>query len=354
MGALVALALRGVAPVRVGAMLAFAAGCALGIGVALAVLLPPKDPIENPDYYANGSQIPVALRVAQQATDSAQAISQDLDDQLLGLARLISVPRRRVSTDPLPRLTVASDLHNNLLALPALERAADNQPLFFAGDLTTSGVPLEADLTREVTHAGRPFVFVSGNHDSDTLELRLARGGAIVLTERGQLRADGERGRVIVEAAGLRVAGYGDPFKRLRADGYRATEEPEITDAQKEAFWAWLQPLVGRVDVVMVHSPALAETALAALESDPPASPLLLLTGHTHEQELNDLGETVVVNGGTVGGGGAGNFHENQPFGLAVLTYERAPAFRPLAADMVTIDPRDGSAGAERTLLDRP
>ena len=52
----------------------------------------------------------------------------------------------------------------------------------------------------------------------------------------------------------------------------------------------------------------------------------------------------MVVNGGTVGGGGAGDFHEDQPFGLAVVTYERAPGFRPLAADMVTINPRDGSA----------
>ena len=70
----------------------------------------------------------------------------------------------------------------------------------------------------------------------------------------------------------------------------------------------------------MVHAPALAESALAALRADPPAAPLLLLTGHTHEQDLDDLGEIVVVNAGTVGGGGAGNFDEDQPFGLAVLT----------------------------------
>jgi predicted phosphodiesterase len=264
------------------------------------------------------------------------------------------VPRRPFATDPLPRLTVASDLHNNLLALPALKRAAADEPLFFAGDLTTSGVPLEAELTREVAHAGRPFVFVSGNHDSDTLEQRLARSGAIVLTERGRLLADGGYGRTIVNIAGMKVAGYSDPFMRLRSQGYRATEELSVTDSQKEAFWDWLQPLLGRVDVVMVHEPALAETALAALQSDPPPAPLLVITGHTHEQKLDDLGRVVVVNGGTIGGGGAGNFHEDQPFGLAVVTIDSTPSFMPLAADMVTIDPRDGSASAERTLLDRP
>ena len=354
LGILVSLALRGLAPVRLRTMLACAGAGALAIAVAVALLLPPREPIENPDYYANGSEIPVALRVAQQATDSAQALSQDLDDQLLGLARLIAVPRGRPATEPLPRFALASDLHNNLLALPALERAAAGVPLFFAGDLTTSGVPLEADLTREVARAGRQFVFVSGNHDSDTLERGLARSGAIVLTERGRLLPGGSHGAMTVRIAGLRVAGYSDPFKRRRSQGYRATREPEITDSQKTAFWDWLRPLVDRVDVVMVHAPALAESALAALRSDPPAAPLLILTGHTHEQELDDLGEVVVVNAGTVGGGGAGNFHEDQPFGLAVVTYESMPSFRPLAADMVTINPRDGSAEAKRTLLDQP
>jgi len=353
-GVLMSLALRGLTAVRLRALLATAAAAALAAAGAVAILLPPRGAIENPDYYANGSQIPVALRVAQQATDSAQSLSQDLDDQLLGLARLIAVPRRRASTDPLPRLTLASDLHNNLLALPALERAAADMPLFFAGDLTTSGVPLEADLTGAVAHAGREFVFVSGNHDSDTLERRLARSGAVVLTERGRLLPDGTLGSVVVRVGGLRVAGYGDPFKRRSAGGYRAEEDPRITDTQKAAFWTWLRPLADRVDVVMVHSPALAETAIAELQADPTGSPLLFLTGHTHEQDLREVGNVVVLNGGTVGGGGAGNFNEDQPYGLAVLTYDRTPSFVPLAADMVAIDPRDSSASAERRILDLP
>ena len=141
---------------------------ALAIAVAVALLLPPREPVENPEYYANGSEIPVALRVAQQATDSAQAISQDLDDQLLGLARLISVPARAPAHGPLPRLTLASDLHNNLLALPALERAAPGAALL------RRRPHHQRRAARGRPHAGgragrRPFVFVSGNHDSDTL-----------------------------------------------------------------------------------------------------------------------------------------------------------------------------------------
>ena len=58
-----------------------------------------------------------------------------------------------------------------------LERAAGDGPVFFVGDLTDRGSPLETNLVRRVAHMGEPFVFVSGNHDSDYLRRELARGG---------------------------------------------------------------------------------------------------------------------------------------------------------------------------------
>ena len=78
--------------------------------------------------------------------------------------------------------------------LPSLARAAEGVPLFLAGDLTDRGSPLETSVTERVADAGHPLVFVSGNHDSDTLELRLTKAGAIVLTRRGQLLPDGRYG----------------------------------------------------------------------------------------------------------------------------------------------------------------
>ena len=94
-------------------------------------------------------------------------------------------PAARRWATTLPRLTVASDLHNNVIALPALERAARGGPLLFAGDLTDRGSPVEQALVLRVARAGTQLVFVSGNHDSDVLERKLARDG------RG--RADAQR-----------------------------------------------------------------------------------------------------------------------------------------------------------------
>ena len=352
LGGLVALALRGAAA-RLPPLLAVAAVTTAACCAAIALLLPPRGEIADPEYYAHGPDIPAALRTVELATRSSDVLSEELDSQLVGLARLIAAPATRGGQGATRRLTLASDLHSNLLALPTLERAVDGGPLFFAGDVTSSGSPFEATLTRRVARLGRPLVFVTGNHDSDVLARRLAGAGAVVLTERGRLRADGTHGPVVVRVAGLRVAGYSDPFERRRADGYRDRYDEAAPAAERRRrFAGWLRPLVGDVDVVMVHSPGVAKLALRQLRAAPPARPLALLTGHTHRATVRTAPNLLELNGGTAGGGGVGNLDENQPFGMAVLTYSVAGGFAPLLADIVEIDAHSGAASAQRTPLD--
>lgn len=349
-GALVALALRGHAGPRLRWSLACAAAGALAAAGAVALLLPPRGALDDPEYFAHGSDIPAALRAIEAVGRSQQALSEELDAQLVGLARLVVAPGRITPTRDARRLTLASDVHNNVLVLPALRRVASGGPLFVAGDLTDRGTPLETSATRSIARAGKPLVFVSGNHDSAALERSLARAGAIVLTRHGRLLPNGRHGPRIVRVAGLRVAGYDDPF--LRRPGQRSAPDPRPTPAQQASFDAWLRPLERDLDVVMVHEPSLAAVALRRLAADPPPRPLAFLVGHTHVPALETTRNLLVLNGGTAGGGGTGNLAEHQPIGLAVLTYEIAPAFEPLAADLIEIDPADGDATATRRRLD--
>lgn len=342
-GALAVLVLR--ARVR---LLALALVPAVAWAAAIALLLAPRGSLDDPEYYAHGPDIPVALKAIQDATRSSANLGAVVEDQLVGLARLIA-PGQRRPLEGLPRITVASDLHNNVLALDALRAAAGDGPLLLVGDVTDSGTPLEASVLRDVAHAGDPVVVTTGNHDSDTLARSLARRGAIVLTQRGRLKPDGTYGPMVVDVAGLRVAGYASPNERRAADGY-ADRGADVTEAQQEAFAAWLDGLVGQVDVVMVHEPRLAEPALAALRERGEGAPLLVATGHTHAQAVVDEGGIVEVNGGTVGAGGTGNLGEDQDLGLAVVTVQTDP-FAPLAVDLVQIDPGDGSSTASRIRL---
>jgi len=320
----------------------------------VALLLPPRGAIDNPQYYAHGPDIPAALKAVEDATTTGRVLDQELNAQLVGLARLVIAPASRRPLTALPQVTLASDLHNNILALPALDHAAGGGPLFFPGDLTDSGTPFETKLVRRVVRSGHPFVFVSGNHDSDVLTHQLVAEGAIVLTQRGQLEPHDRYGPQIVTVAGLRVAGYSDPFMRLRRSRFRAVQNPVPTPAQQLAFWLWLKPLVGRVDVVMVHEPALAAQAISELRAVPPARPLVILVGHTHKAAVEHFGTVTVLNGGTIGAGGPTNLAEQDKLGLARLTFALRPTFDPLAADLVQIDPNSGSATAVRERLDTP
>jgi predicted phosphodiesterase len=280
-------------------------------------------------------------------------LDEELDAQLVGLARLVVDPANRAPIAGAPRITIASDLHNNVLTLPILERSAQGGPILFPGDLTDRGSPLETGVVRRVVNAGKPFVFVSGNHDSDTLEDELARAGAIVLTEHGRLNPDGSYGDVVQRIAGLRVAGYSDPFERRSADDYADRYHPIPTAEQQDAFTQFMRSVEPDVDVIMVHEPQLIAPALAILKDDPPSHPIVFVVGHTHHADLETQPGVTVINGGSVGAGGTGNLADAPTnVGIARLAYSIDPRFTPLAADLVSIDPGDGSATAQRVRLD--
>ena len=126
-------------------------------------------------YYGHGNDIPVALRAVQAASRAPGQLGEEIDSQLLGLARLVTAPGNRVALTGLPRITVASDLHNNLVAIPVLRQAAAGGLVIVAGDLSDRGTPLETAALRSVVGTGYPVVFVAGNHDSDTSARALQR-----------------------------------------------------------------------------------------------------------------------------------------------------------------------------------
>ena len=357
LGLLTAFAVRHRVGPRLRYTVAAACATALAGAIAFVVLIPPRGEMDTPEYYAYGADIPRALDAVSTVRRSGETLDQELDAQLVGLARLVNEPAGRTPVEGSPRVTIASDLHNNVISLPILERTAGNGPVFFPGDLSDRGSPLETALVARVAEIGRPFVFVTGNHDSDSSAQELADDGAVVLTQRGRLRRGGGYGPVINEIGGMRVAGYSDPLQRRASENFRDRFEPEPTPEQLEAFAVWMRPLVGRVDAVLVHQPALIEQVVEELEVLPPGRPLVFVVGHTHKPELERVSETVtIVNGGSIGGGGTGNLadQESTEIGLARLSYSLTGGFQPLAADLVGIDPGDGAAKARRVRLDEP
>jgi predicted phosphodiesterase len=352
LGVLVAFAIRSRVPrLRWTSLLAILTS--LGIGIALIVLIPPRGEISDPQYYAHGPDIPRALEAVEAARRTSGVLDQELDAQLVGLARLVVAPGRRRSLADQPVITVASDLHNNTVGLGVLERLSNGGPVFFVGDLTDRGSQLETKLVKRVARSGKPFVFVTGNHDSDYLSRALAGEGAIVLTRSGRMREDGTTDhRLVHTIEGLRVAGYDDPYERRSAESFNDRYNAAPDPAEQDKFTGWLMPLIGKVDVVMVHEPALIAPALQVLKDQPPEKPLVFLVGHTHAAALGKQPGVTVVNGGSIGAGGTGNLTEKTSLGVARFVFTLRPSFQPLAADLVSIDPGTGSSSARRERLD--
>ena len=353
-GALVALAVRHHHAPRLRVLLVTAAATAVAAAAATAVTLPPRGALDEPEYFAFGPDIPRALDAIESVRRSADTLDQELNAQLVGLARLVVDPSQREPLDDAKRLTIASDLHNNVPYLQILERAARGGPILFPGDLTDRGATVEIELARRIVRAGKPLVFVTGNHDSDATRRELARDGAVVLTEDGRLNRDGTLGPVVVTVAGIRMAGYSDPFERRESEDFEDRYEAQPGPERQLAFADWLRPLSGQVDVVLVHDPNLIKTAVEELQALPPAQPIVFAVGHSHDVGVTRTGPVTVLNGGSIGAGGTGNLADEtrKPIGLATLSYATEPAFRPLAADLVTIDPGTGNSTARRERLD--
>jgi predicted phosphodiesterase len=355
LGALVAAALKGIGwfglRLRWGLLMAGAASLAT-VGL-VALLLPPKGRIADPTYYAHGGDLPRALDALQSLQRSRNALDQELNGQLVGLARLVVSPGEQTPLSGRPRLVLASDLHNNLLALPTLQRASRGLPLIFAGDLTDKGTPLESALVQRIAKLGRPTVVVGGNHDSDVLLKDLAADGAIVLTQFGRLRPDGSHGPVVVKVGGLRMAGYTDPFLRRAGQDFEDKFKVGLTNAAAEAFRRWFETIEAKVDVVVVHEPQVAATVLEELRRQPPDHPIMILDAHTHRLFLRADPNLLEVNGGTIGAGGTGNLTDRANYTLALITYRLQPTPLPLAVDQVTIDPGNGDSSARRVRVDK-
>jgi predicted phosphodiesterase len=306
----------------------------------------------EPTFYARGDELPELLTFSEQLLTAGERYTDSYDAALRSLSNVIAVGSGRSSPRPTTSSAiVASDLHSNRLVLPALARFARTKTLFFVGDFTELGARIERGITGEIAEAGARVVAVSGNHDSASFMRALAAEGVTVLTRDGLLQPDGEAaGSPVVEVDGLSVAGWDDSLESKGSLAHhQLTIEGAALISQGKRLTEWFDSLTSRPDVVLVHRHGLAHTLLAHVASDPDAPPLLVLTGHDHEQHYEQEGPHVLVDGGTVGAGG--------PFAIGVAPAGFAQLHLGLdgrleALDLIEIEPLYGQASARRVAFD--
>jgi hypothetical protein len=319
------------------------------------------DEFDHPELYARGAELMQLLQVAEKGQQAAAGYESSVERSVGGLASVLTAAGRLADAPDTASVVLASDLHNNTLVLGPLGQLFGDAPIVFAGDFGHTGSTEEADvLVPRIERLGSPIVAVSGNHDSSLIMRRLAARGVIVLTDEGRLEpGGGTDGDPVVEVAGFKFAGMRDPLEwtsprpddpeRVFSFAERDDGEREFAEAEQRAI-DWFERLPERPDIVVIHQNGIAQALARHLSEQASAEPVVIATGHDHEQHLDRYSETVVVvDGGTVGAGGL--LAAGQEYvGLAEIHFQGPPT-EVRSVDLISFDPFTGSAQAERAIV---
>src|SRR4051812_46733051 len=173
-----------------GAAVALAA-IACGVTLQRAQATFDEGALDHPTYYARGAELVQLLDAAANARKAGDGYASKVQGAVGGFASLLTDPSAGRLDDTRPAL-LASDLHNNRVALGSLQAYARGKPVFFVGDFGNTGNAAETRvLAAGVAGLGRQVVAVSGTHDSTTMMRSLARRGGAVPTRGRALRPGG-------------------------------------------------------------------------------------------------------------------------------------------------------------------
>ena len=268
--------------------------------------------LAEPKYTGLLASAPTAVGDVQDLVARFDVYQLQLGRLVSNLSELYAVTSRLPvfsADDDTIRVLHVSDLHLNPAAFDVIGSVATQfqvDVVLDSGDITDFGTVPEARYVREISTLDVPYVYVRGNHDSRATQAAVAaQEGAIVLD-----------GPEVVEVAGLRFLGQGDP--RFTPDSItrdREAEDPELRAVGRSLARA-ARAASDPPDVVAVHDP----------KSGPPLYGVapLVLSGHTHEREdITEDGTLLMVQGST---GGAGlralQGEEPTPITLTVLYFD--------------------------------
>jgi predicted phosphodiesterase len=314
----------------------------------------------HPRFYARGAELEQLLKVADNAQREAAGYTSQVQRAIGSFAALVATGGR--FGEPVvetKQAILASDLHDNLLALKAVQRQFSNRPIFFPGDFGQTGSAAETRIiASRIAKFRQPIIAVSGNHDSSLLMRRLASLGVTVLTDTGRLSPDGKTdGKPVQDILGMRVAGYPDPLEARKGDPgdpgriFSFADRPNgdvAYAAAQQRLLDWFDSLSEAPQVLLVHQNGLSQFLARTLQERDYSRKLVILTGHDHRQHIDRYDNVLVVDAGSVGAGGVFGASKT-PVGFANLNLSEPGLLD--SVDLVRVQPFTGSAQADRVVL---
>jgi predicted phosphodiesterase len=285
------------------------------------------------------------LATAPAAVGDVQDLLARFDVYQLQLGRLVAnVSQLYTVTSSLPvftptddtiRVLHVSDLHLNPTGFEIIDSVSRQfavDVIVDTGDINDWGSPPEQAYVNGIGRLDAPYVFVRGNHDSAATQASVAaQPNAVVLD-----------GPEIVEVAGIRFLGQGDP--RFTPD--KSTRDDDAPEERMLAVGRALDRAISLEfdppDVVAVHDPISARPLMGRTP--------LVLAGHSHRrQDVEEDGTLLMVQGST-GGAGLRALEGEEPTPITLTVLYLDPETRALQAyDDITL----GGLGASDARIRR-
>lgn len=233
------------------------------------------------------------------------------------------------------RMLWVSDIHLNPGAFAVMRELVEQFEvvgIIDTGDIVDLGSDAENRLIGSVGTFDVPYLWVRGNHDSTLTQAYIDKQrGARVLD-------DGD----VIELAGVRFAGIGDPLftpnKRVKTES-EANDQKLLAAGEElaEAIEAESEP----VDVALVHEPKMAEPLFGKVP--------LILDGHLHERRHRVADGTLELTQGSTGGAGLRTLDKDEalPLQMSILHFDDEGTL--LAVDDVTV----GGLGQRSVTVER-
>jgi len=306
---------------------------ALGLTGGIAAATFETEAVTEPTYDGLLAQAPALVGSVTDARSAVDAyggrVTQLADNVARLYGSLITLP-----DGPGPeatRVLWVSDIHNNPAAyrvMAALVEQFDVTAVVDTGDTTDLGSAPENLIHAPIARLGVPYLWVRGNHDSSVTQAYLASLPNVTVLDGGE----------VVEAAGIRWAGIGDPRYTpvKRVAGSTSAQRELLRDSGRELRDA-LEQQDSPVDVVLVHESPMAEPLLGTVP--------LVLDGHVHERREQRVDGTLELTQGSSGGAGLRTFDGEGalPLEMSILHFD--PDDRSLiTVDQITV------AGVEEQL----
>nr|WP_239126469.1 metallophosphoesterase [Asanoa siamensis] len=322
------------------------------LGLAAGTLRP--DSIEQPRYEGLLVNAPAIVGDARRIAQDYGKYAEQLKTIVANVSRIYTTVNKLPIYDQIDggiRVLHVSDLHLNPSAWPTIRTVVDQfdiDAVIDTGDITDWGSEPEATYVGSISLLGVPYVYIRGNHDSAVTAGAVGRQrGAVVLENQ------------VVDVAGLRIAGIGDP---------RFTPDKETSPSGSGRSRQVIEQVYNAGAQLAATIRASGKPANLCLVHDPESAPALngvcptILSGHLHHREVRTLPKLpgittpsrVLVQGSTGGAGLRGLEGEQPtPLQMSVLYFDDTKTLQ--AYDDIQLG---GTGQAQvtlnRTVIDRP